>query len=97
MAQASAPSTPSPETQVLLAAAIRAILAALGGVGITWGAKVDQSTVEIAAGALSVIAALGWSVWQKFWQAKLDHAGNVASARQSKAIRVLSKEGIPPL
>jgi type VI protein secretion system component VasK len=91
------PSTPNPETTVLIGTAVRAILYIIGPALATYGVKVDQSTGELVAGAVITIVTVVWSFWQRFQQAKLDHAGNVASARGGQAVKVIAQEGVPPV
>lgn len=97
MASTTAPSTPNPETITLIMTAIRAVIMILGAFGITWGAKVDQATWEVVAGGLAILIGLAWSLIQKFQQARLDHAGNVASARGGVAVKVVAQDGVPPV
>lgn len=47
-----------------VAGVVRALLAGLGGAAVASG-KADPTTVETVAGAASVLAAAGWSVWAK--------------------------------
>lgn len=90
-------STPSPQTSVIIYTVIRSVLQVLGAFGITWGQTVSGSTWEQIAGMLAIAVGFIWSVYQKIQQARLDHAGNVASARAGKAIRVVSQDGVPPV
>lgn len=90
-------STPTPQTSVIIYTIIRSVLQVLGAFGITWGQTVSGSTWEQIAGMLAIAAGFIWSVYQKIQQARLDHAGNVASARAGKAIRVVSQDGVPPV
>jgi hypothetical protein len=91
------PSTPTPETTVLIGTLVRAALLILGPTLATYGIKVDASAWEAGIGAILTAGAFAWSIWQKFQQAKLDHAGNVASARGGQAVKVIAQEGIPPV
>lgn len=50
--------------QAQVAGVARAILAAVGGYLVGQG-LIDQGTAEQVGGALSVIAAAGWSWWSK--------------------------------
>jgi hypothetical protein len=97
---ATVPSTPNPETAVLIGTGVRAFLMIFGPVLATYGITVTSSSTEaIIAGIGTLVTLVGvvWSYWQKFQQAKLDHAGNVASARGGQAVKVIAQEGVPPV
>jgi hypothetical protein len=94
------PSTPNPETAVLIGTGVRAFLMIFGPILATYGITVTSSSTEaITAGIGTLVTLVGviWSYWQKFQQAKLDHAGNVASARGGQAVKVIAQEGVPPV
>jgi hypothetical protein len=91
------PSSPNPQIQVLIFTLIRAVMQILGAFGITWAMTVSAATWEIVAGALAILLSTVWGLWQKFQQARLDHAGNVASARAAQAIKVVAQDGVPPV
>jgi hypothetical protein len=90
-------STPDPQVAVIIYTVIRSLLQILGAFGITWGQTVSGSTWQQVAGAIAILIGLGWALYQKIQQARLDHAGNVASARAGKAIKVVAQDGVPPL
>lgn len=99
------PSSPNPQYAVVWGGYIRTLVAALGGAGIGVGVfshmTAEQWSALITAGlpiigALITFATGLWSRWQKYRAAQLDHAGNVASARASKATKVISTEGVVP-
>jgi hypothetical protein len=90
-------STPNPQLQDLIFTLIRSLLQILGTFGFTWGETVSGEKLHIIAGVVAVLIGVGWAQWQKFKQARLDHAGNVASARAAKAIKVVGQEGVPPV
>jgi protein-S-isoprenylcysteine O-methyltransferase Ste14 len=90
-------STPDIQTQVIILSIVRAVLLILGTFGVTWAQTVSGSVIEQAAGAGAILVGIAWSLYQKFQQARLDHAGNVASARAAKAIKVVSQDGVPPV
>jgi protein-S-isoprenylcysteine O-methyltransferase Ste14 len=90
-------STPDIQTQVIILSIVRAVLLILGTFGVTWAQTVSGSVIEQAAGAGAILVGIAWSLYQKFQQARLDHAGNVASARAGKAIKVVSQDGVPPV
>jgi hypothetical protein len=83
-------STPDVQTQVIVLAVVRAVL-------LTWAQTVSGSAIEQIAGAGAILVGIAWSLYQKFQQARLDHLGNVASARAAKAIKVVSTDGVPPV
>jgi hypothetical protein len=91
------PSSPNPQIQVLIFTLIRAVMQILGAFGITWAMTVSAATWEIVAGALAIIISTLWGLYQKVQQARLDHAGNVASARAAQAIKVVAQDGVPPV
>jgi hypothetical protein len=90
-------STPDVQTQVIVLAVVRAVLLILGTFGVTWAQTVSGSAIEQVAGAGAILVGIAWSLYQKFQQARLDHLGNVASARAAKAIKVFSTDGVPPV
>lgn len=91
------PSTPDLQTQVVVLTILRAVLLILGTFGVTWAQTVSGSAIEQIAGAVAILVGIVWSLYQKLQQARLDHAGNVASARAGKAIKVVAQNGVPPL
>jgi hypothetical protein len=91
------PSTPSPENAVLIGTVVRGLLFAFGPALATYGITVNASAWEAAIGAAIAVGSFVWSIWQKYQQAKLDHAGNVASARGGQAVKVIAQEGVPPV
>jgi hypothetical protein len=106
MASETETSSPDPTKYLLWGGYIRAVISALGGIGIGVGILANVSpgqwSMLLEAGApfigLAMTGAVAlWSRWQKFQQARLDHAGNVASARAGKAIKVVSQDGVPPV
>ncbi|HEY2010511.1 MAG TPA: hypothetical protein VGH23_16095 [Rhizomicrobium sp.] len=66
----------NPKTQALIGAVIRAILVAAGGGGLMSG---DQ--ISSLAGALAVVAGLGWSLWQK--RNSVSHATLTTAVQQT--------------
>jgi len=82
-------STPDPTIQTLIYTLIRAIMQILGAFGVTWASTVSGATWEMVAGALAMIIATAWSVWQKVQQAQLNHAGSVASAAIGRPVQVV--------
>lgn len=49
----------------ILSGVVRAVLAALGGFGLAWAQNVSGSQIEMSVSAILMIAAAGWSIWQK--------------------------------
>lgn len=49
----------------ILAGVIRALLAAAGAAGVMWAQTVTGDQIEMAVGALLIVASAGWSAWQK--------------------------------
>jgi hypothetical protein len=90
-------STPDVQITTLVYTIIRSLLQITGAFGITWGQTVSGAVWQQVAGAVAIMIGLGWGMYQKFQQARLDHAGNVASARAAKAIKVVSQDGVPPV
>jgi hypothetical protein len=97
MASETVESTPNPELQSLIFNLIRDILKILGTFGLTWGETVSGSTWQIVSGIVAIMLGIAWGYYQKIQQARLDHAGNVASARAGKAIKVVAQDGVPPV
>jgi hypothetical protein len=90
------PSSPTPTAQVLVYTAIRSVLTTLGALGIGVGTQLPDSAWMIVAGCIVTLASVGWSFYQKLQQARLDHAGSVASARGGKAVQVVPTSGVTP-
>lgn len=91
-------STPDPREIALVAGVIRTILAGLAGMGVlggTWAALSDVQLSAISAMLLTLASLAGWAgvgVWswiQKVRQARLDHAGSVASANSGQAVQAM--------
>lgn len=49
----------------ILTALVRTVLAALGGVGLTWALAVNANQVQMGVSAAMVVGAAGWAAWQK--------------------------------
>lgn len=80
------PSSPDPQTTALVAALIRHALTIAAGFGLAVGTYSD-STITMVAGALVGIGAIGWSLYQKYAAAKLDHLGSSRSAASGVAVQ----------
>lgn len=78
----------------ILAGFFRAVLAALGGIGITWASAVTGSQIEMAAGAALMIVAAGWSFWQKVAAMRAARRSQVASAQASATASVAAGEPV---
>ena len=90
------PSTPDPEAIALAAGQLRALLAALAGMGILGGVWASVSANEIATILTAVLTLSGlvlyliasvWSWWQKAAAARAAHRGAVASAATGVATK----------
>lgn len=46
-------------------AALRTLLATLGGFGFAWAQAVTASQVQMAVSAAAIVTGLGWSIFQK--------------------------------
>lgn len=49
----------------LVTSLVRTLLAAAGGVGVTWALAVNADQVQMAVSAAMIAAAALWSFWQK--------------------------------
>lgn len=61
----------------------RAVLATLGGAGFTWALAVNASQIQMAVSAAMMLAAAGWSAWQKIDALRKAKAAVVTSAAAS--------------
>jgi hypothetical protein len=84
------PSSPNPTSGVLIGTAIRAALMVAGPSLAAHGVSVDDATGQAVAGAVMTLGGIGWSFWQKYRQAKLDHEGSVASAEMRMPVKAVA-------
>lgn len=82
------PSSPDPQTTVLVAALIRHVISFLSGLGLIHGVYSD-SVIQTISGALVGIIMIGWSLWQKYQAARHDHEGSVKSAESGVPVRAV--------
>jgi hypothetical protein len=87
-------STPDPATVTLVASVVRSLLIIAGTLGLYHGA-VSDSVATIIAGAIVVLAAAAWSLWQKFSEAKRTHAAAVRSSRMARPVH-LAPQAVTP-
>lgn len=84
------PSTPNPQTVTLVASVIRSALALLAGAGIVAGSatNIPDGMITLYASCVVAFGTAGWSLYQKFRAAQLDHAGSVQSATTTSSIGI---------
>lgn len=78
-------STPNPQAVTVVMAVIRAVLIALGAVGVT--VSLDSNTAMLLASAIVTIGGVVWQLWEQWRQARMRHDAAVASAKGAKAIQ----------
>lgn len=77
----------------ILAGFARAVLAALGGVGFTWALAVNADQVQMGVSAAMMLAAAGWSAWQKIAAIRKAHQAAERSAVASS--QATMDQGVP--
>ncbi len=74
------PSSATPTLQSLVYTLLRAVMLALGAVGVGVGANINDGALMVIAGALVTIGTAAWSLWDQVRTARHAHATAVASA-----------------
>lgn len=81
------PSSPDPATVTLVAALLRHLLTLLSGAGFLGGLVINDGMLLTIASSLVGVAAIIWSLWEKFRQQKRDHIGSVMSAEMRAPVQ----------
>jgi hypothetical protein len=80
------PSTPNPEMVSQVAVILRHLITAASTLGLADGAYSD-STLTMAASALVLLGNTAYALYDLWKKKRLDHAGNVLSARMGKPVQ----------
>lgn len=80
------PSTPNPNTSVLIYTLLRAAVTVAGAFGIGVGGMTD-STLLAVSGAVATLIGVGSELWEKWLAARGAHAAAVTSAATGTPVR----------